>query len=390
MHSNINGLPQEPKLRVFRNADVYSPESLGLRDVWVAMGKVIAIPPAASEVPKEFSAVDLEGQKLCPGFIDQHIHLIGAGGKRGFSSMTSDIPQKDLMQCGTTTAVGLLGTDGSTRSVKSLYAKVKALEEGGMSAFMFTGYYGLEPTHITGSLQDDMIFIDKVLGCKVAISDIRSSYPSDTELLRLLRQVRVAGRIGGKKGVLHLHLGPLKTGLDPLFRIVKDFEFPIENISPTHVGRYKGLFDQAIEFAKLGGMIDITTGASKYTDPWKSVVYALEEGVDIGKMTFSTDGYAGLDKLDEFGNVIGTRPAPIHTNTEQVFQLHKQGGLPLSDALKLVTTNPAENLGLPNKGRVAVGADADFLVLDDSLQINQVICKGASMLSKEAWKMEIN
>ncbi len=365
---------------VLRNADVYSPEALGLCDVWLAAGKVVALVPRGSEVPSNIPRIDLHGQKLVPGFIDQHIHIIGAGGKTGFSSMTPEIPLEDLMECGTTTAVGLLGTDGSTRSIKSLYAKVKALEEEGMSAYMYTGYYGLEPTHITGSLQDDMIFIDKVLGCKVAIADIRSSYPTDLELLRLLRNVRVAGRIGGKKGILHLHLGPQKSGLDPLFRIVRDGEFPIENISPTHVGRYQALFEQAIEFAKLGGMIDITTGASKYTEPWRMVTYALDQGADLSKMTFSTDGYAGLDAVDEAGKVIGTRPAPIHTNLEQALLLHTQGGLSLSDSLKLITANPAANLGLAHKGRIAVGADADFVVFDAELHIAQVFCKGMSMM----------
>jgi beta-aspartyl-dipeptidase (metallo-type) len=371
---------REPLIYILSNADVYSPEPLGLCDVWVGSGKVVGLMPRGSEAPSHIPRLDLHGQRLVPGFIDQHIHLIGAGGKTGFSSMTPEIPLEDLMACGTTTAVGLLGTDGATRSIKSLYAKVKSLEEEGMSAYMFTGYYGLEPTFITGNLQDDMIFIDKVLGCKVAIADIRSSYPTDLELLRLLRNVRVAGRIGGKKGILHLHLGTQRTAMDPLFRMVEEYEFPIENISPTHVGRYQGLFEQAIEFGRLGGMIDITTGASKYTDPWRMVTFALDRGLDISKMCFSTDGYAGLDAIDELGNVIGTRPAPIHTNMQQALLLHTQGGLPLSEALKPITLNPATNLGLPQKGRIALGCDADFVVLDQEFKIEQVFCKGMSMM----------
>ncbi len=38
-------------------------------------------------------------------------------------------------------------------------------------------------------------------------------------------------------------------------------------------------------------------------------------------------------------------------------------GWPLHDALRLVTLNPATLLGLENKGRIAVGADADLVVL---------------------------
>jgi beta-aspartyl-dipeptidase (metallo-type) len=85
------------------------------------------------------------------------------------------------VSCGTTTVVGLLGTDGSTRGIKTLYAKCKALDMEGMTAYMFTGYFGLEPMHITSNVQEEMIFIDKVLGCKVAMSDVRSSFPTDLD-----------------------------------------------------------------------------------------------------------------------------------------------------------------------------------------------------------------
>ncbi len=287
---------------------------------------------------------------------------------------------EELMDCGTTTAVGLLGTDGSTRSIKSLYAKVKALEAEGMSCYMYTGYYGLDPVHIQDNVQDEMIFTDKVLGCKIAIADVRSSYPTDLELLRLLRQVRVGGMIASKKGILHLHLGNLSTKMDPLFRIVKDHEFPIEHISPTHVGRTKELFDQAIEFAKLGGMIDITTGASKYTDPYKSVLYGMEQGASIDKMTFSSDGNAGLDRKDENGEVVGVRRASHRENFHQMQALVKQGGLALEEALKVITINPAINLGLKNKGRIEVGADADLCVLDDQLELTEVMAMGEFMM----------
>lgn len=361
---------------LIKNANLYAPEKLGMKDLVLGGGKVLAIEDKIEPSVAFQQVWDAQGKAVTPGFIDQHIHLTGAGGKHGFASMSPELTIEELIAFGTTTAVGLLGTDGSTRSIKSLYAKVKALESEGMSAYMFTGYYGLDPVHITENVQDEMIFIDKVLGCKIAIADIRSSYPTDLELLRLLRQVRVGGMLAKKKGILHLHLGNLKTQMDPLFRIVKDHQFPIQHISPTHVGRTKELFDQAIEFAKLGGIVDITTGASQYTKPHKSVLYALENGVSINNMTFSSDGNAGLDRLDENGNFIGVRRAPHSENYHEAMALVKEGGLTLQDALKPITENPARNLGLKNKGVIAVGADADLCVLNDNLELTEVVAMG--------------
>jgi len=365
---------------LIKNTNLYSPTFLGKKDILISNGKIVAI---EDEITKHnvFSEVwDVQGLTTTPGFIDQHIHVIGAGGKHGFASMTPQLHLGELIKCGTTSVVGLLGTDGSTRSIKTLFSKIQALNQEGISAYMYTGYYGLDKVYLMNSLQEDMIYIDCVLGCKIAISDIRSSYPSALELLRLLRNVRVGGMLSGKKGILHLHLGALSSKMDLLFEIVENYEFPIEHISPTHVGRTKDLFEQAIIFAKMGGMIDITTGASKYTDPYKSVLYAIENNVSIENITFSSDGNAGLDKLDNNNNLVGFKSAPFDKNLEEVINLHKLGGVAFEDSLKLITSNPAKNLGLKSKGQIKNNFDADICFFDSDLKLSSVIANGKFMM----------
>ena len=368
---------------LIKNADIYTPNHIGVKDILIGEEKILAIEDHIEFDGKYCKYWDAAGKTVTPGFIDQHIHITGAGGKHGFASMTPEIKLSDLIACGSTTVVGLLGTDGTARSIKNLYAKTMSLESEGISAYMFTGYYGIEPTYITNTIQDDMIFIDKVLGCKIAITDIRSSYPTELELLRMLRQITVGGMIANKKGILHIHLGNLKPKMDILFKLVEEHEFPISHISPTHVGRTKALFEQAIAFAKLGGMIDITTGASKYTDPYKAVLYALENGVSIDKMTFSSDGNAGLDKLDENGKLIGFRKAPIDQNYLQVKQLIETKEVSIEDAIKLITLNPANNLGLKNKGIIEINADADLCCLDKDFILTDVFAKGKLMMENK-------
>ena len=368
---------------LIKNADIYTPNHIGVKDILIGEEKILAIEDHIEFDGKYCKYWDAAGKTVTPGFIDQHIHITGAGGKHGFASMTPEIKLSDLIACGSTTVVGLLGTDGTARSIKNLYAKTMSLESEGISAYMFTGYYGIEPTYITNTIQNDMIFIDKVLGCKIAITDIRSSYPTELELLRMLRQITVGGMIANKKGILHIHLGNLKPKMDILFKLVEEHEFPISHISPTHVGRTKALFEQAIAFAKLGGMIDITTGASKYTDPYKAVLYALENGVSIDKMTFSSDGNAGLDKLDENGKLIGFKKAPIDQNYLQVKQLIETKEVSIEDAIKLITLNPANNLGLKNKGIIEINADADLCCLDKDFVLTDVFAKGKLMMENK-------
>ena len=96
---------------------------------------------------------------------------------------------------------------------------------------MLCGYYGLDSLTLTKNVQSDMIFIDKVLGCKIAISDIRSSYPTPIDLVRKLKDVMVGGFIAKKKGILHIHLGNLETKMHILFKLVNEYQFPIKHRS---------------------------------------------------------------------------------------------------------------------------------------------------------------
>jgi beta-aspartyl-dipeptidase (metallo-type) len=368
-------------LKIIKNAELYAPEYLSRKDILIGGEKILAIEDKI-EISSDFAEItDADGKIVIPGLIDQHIHLTGAGGKHAFASMTPEISVNELIACGTTTVMGMLGTDGVTRSLQGLYAKVKALDQQGVSAYMLTSYFGYPSKTMLSSVLEDMVFIDKVIGCKIAVSDERGSFPTENELLKLLREVHVGGLTSGKGGILHIHLGALESRMDILLDLVKKHHFPIRHISPTHVGRTKALFEQAIEFAKLGGMIDISTGGTKYEAPYKQVLYALENGASIDNITFSSDGNAGMAKKDENGNIINLYKAPVDLNLKQVILLIQEGGMSIGEAFKLITTNPAKNLSLPHKGKIAINYDADFCFFDKDFTLTDVISKGKVMMN---------
>ena len=168
-------IPQ-PVLPQRQGAHLYAPEDRGICDVLVANGKIIAV---ASNIPSDIvpncTVVDLSGQILCPGFIDQHVHLIGGGGEAGPTTRTPEVALSRLTEAGVTSVVGLLGTDSISRHPESLLAKTRALNEEGISAWMLTGAYHVPSRTITGSVEKDVAIIDRVIGVKCAISDHRSA-----------------------------------------------------------------------------------------------------------------------------------------------------------------------------------------------------------------------
>ncbi|HAS1823743.1 TPA: beta-aspartyl-peptidase, partial [Enterobacter hormaechei subsp. xiangfangensis] len=162
----------EPHL--FRNAQLYAPEDLGHCDLLIAGGKIVAVEKAGHATMRpDCPESDLAGAVVCPGFIDQHVHLIGGGGEAGPHTRTPEVRLSALVAAGITSVVGLLGTDGVTRHPESLLAKTRALEHEGISAWMLTGAYGLPSPTITGSIEKDVALIDKIIGVKCAISDHR-------------------------------------------------------------------------------------------------------------------------------------------------------------------------------------------------------------------------
>jgi beta-aspartyl-dipeptidase (metallo-type) len=366
--------------KLLKGADVCAPESLGKKDVLICGEKIALIDDNISINIPGVEVIDAAGKTLTPGLIDQHVHITGAGGKHGFHSLTPEIMLSELISCGTTTVMGLLGTDGATKSLKALYAKTKSLDNEGITAYMLTSYFGIPPITITGTVLEDMILIDKVLGCKVAISDERSSFPTAKELLAILKDVHVGGLTSGKGGIMHIHLGALPTNMGLLLELVEQYHFPIKNISPTHVGRTAPLFEEAIRFAKLGGMIDITTGGTKFDEPYKQVLYALEKGVPMDNMTFSSDGNAGIGLKDKNGNPAGFKKAPIDLNLKQVQKLVREANMPVENAIKLITSGPARNLSLKHKGHIRAGYDADICLFDEDFELTDVFARGKIMM----------
>ena len=150
--------------RLLKNGDVYAPEHIGKADILICNDKIVDI---AEHIDFDYpgtEVVDLEGRKVIPGVIDQHIHVTGGGGESGFTSKVTEVGLSDLVRGGVCTVVGVLGTDSISRNVESLLAKVKALNEEGLTAYCYTGSYDYPSPTVTGSVGRDIALIDEVIG----------------------------------------------------------------------------------------------------------------------------------------------------------------------------------------------------------------------------------
>ncbi len=368
-------------LTLLRDAEIYDPGKRGRHDVLLGGGEILAIERRIADLPlAACTVVDLAGARLVPGLIDSHVHLTGGGGESGPASRVPPVAFSALTLAGITSVVGLLGTDGTTRTIASLVATALGLREHGLSAWCWTGSYEVPPITLTGSVRSDIVFVDPILGVgEVAISDHRSSQPTFDELARLAADCHVAGMMSGKAGVLHLHLGDGPRGLELVRRALDDTELPPRVFHPTHVNRKKALFDEALELTRRGVTIDVTAfpvddGEDAFSAP-DAIVKYLESGAPRDRLNCSSDGGGCLPTYDADRRIasmdVGKPAAVAGALTELLAR-----GLPLEDVLPVFTSNVATLLLLPRKGRIAAGADADLVVLDANHRIRDVFARG--------------
>ncbi|WP_162419685.1 amidohydrolase family protein [Microvirga brassicacearum] len=384
----MNHSPQETGL-VIEGGELFAPESFGVASIAAIAGVTTWIGEGATDrlagLPG-LKTIDARGMRIIPGLIDQHIHFLGGGDANGPLGRVPELTPDMLLSTGTTTAVGVLGVDNETRDLRLLLRKAHELRNSGVSAYLYSGGMPLPARHLMGSVCADVSFIDQVIGAKSAVAERLHPNRSWHDLAELAGELMRARALSGKAAVLHCHVGSLPEAIEPLMRLVTELGMPPDQIVPTHVNRtpdFSPVFGQAIAFAKNGGTIDMTCCVSRIdgnlagVDVPEAVKHCLEEGVPLGNITISTDGNIPATVRDIKGRALGYRVVPPSVLFRDVMRLVHESGLALEKALTLATTNVARVLGLAGrKGQIALGHDADYVLLgpDDSIQM--VIARG--------------
>ncbi|MFT4006308.1 MAG: beta-aspartyl-peptidase [Lacrimispora sp.] len=368
-------------IKLLKNADVYAPEHLGLRDILICDTKIASIEPRIDATVPGLEVVDLKGQRLVPGYMDGHTHITGGGGENSFSSRVPESRISEVVSTGVTTVLGLLGTDTVTRSSENLLAKAREFEQNGISAYMLTGGYRYPSPLLTGSIMNDIVLIDKVIGVKIAVSDHRSSATSTPELARLCSDARVGGMISGKAGLVVMHMGSSAKGLKPIYEMLEYSDVPMGNILPTHCERCEPLFTEAVQYAKKGGNFDLTAATPDEAKLEGGAAHfvrrALDAGADISHITISSDSYGSIPVFNEKMECVGISYAHGPVLHDEIRRMVEAEGISIETALCPITKNVAERMGLRGKkGIIAPGADADFVVWDNDMNIEQVFAKG--------------
>jgi beta-aspartyl-dipeptidase (metallo-type) len=372
-----------------KNGNIYAPQAIGQRDILVAGNRIAGIYPTGflSEndlraIDPEIEILDADGLRVMPGIIDRHVHFNGAGGEGGPANRTPPLQLSSFINAGITSAVGMLGTDGTCRSLRELLAKAFALEKEGISTWILTGSYRMPSATLTGGIADDICLIDKVIGLKIALSDHRCSHPSPEEIRSAVSDSRLGGILSGKSGTVCVHMGDEASGFSPLVQAIENTGIPPAQFAPTHISRNQTLLEEAVGFASIGGTLDITADPEdSFGVPLRDALkFLLDRKVSPKQITLSSDGNGSSPRFDENGKLVGMGIGPVNAVLKSLLKLWDDPEFDIETVISMATSNVAEQLNLNGKGRIIKGADADFLVLDKITGLRHVVAGGTAMM----------
>lgn len=367
---------------LIQDGHLYGPEDLGHQDLLVVNGKIERIAAGikgAKEIFPEMEVVNASGKLIFPGFIDQHVHIIGGGGSGGPLTRAKEVYFRDLVKAGTTTLVGTLGTDTISRSLSTLLIKAKALNQCGLNVFIYTGSVLFPPVTLTGSAEKDIVLIAEIIGVKMGLGEPVYPHLDRRELENLVTETRRAGSLSKKQAVVHIHLaGSSDEWLETIESILEAREIPFQQVVVTHVNKTPRLLERSFGYAQKGGGIDLTTcirppERPNSVKPSTGLKRYLEAGCPLENITFSSDSNA--TRMLANGIVDYTR---VGTMLEEFRDCVKKEGIPLPQALAVVTRNAALRLGIAHeRGRLLNGFFADLAFFTEGLELTDLMAGGS-------------
>jgi len=369
---------------LIENAEIFTPaRRIARGSILVRGGRIAALGPAARTRGARGVADVIDGRGLIavPGFIDIHLH---GGGGADFMDATPEAAARALrthLRKGTTSAVPTL----MTASHADILAAIRAVRAASQGAGPLPEILGLH-------LEGPYIAADK-----------RGAQPLDAIRPFAAREMRAYVEAAGPLGIRIVTLAPEKRGAAALIAflaargIVASAGHSSATFAQAAAGIEAGIRHGTHLFNAMTGLLHREPGlAGALLLDDRASVEIIADGMHLhpavvetvlrlkprGKVVLVTDatrraGRGSRPLLTADGKLYGS----VITLDVALRNMVRWTGRPLTEILPMLTVNPARVLGIARrKGRLAVGADADVVLLDRGLNVRRVFLGGREVL----------
>lgn len=341
-------------------------------------GKIAAVGPNIS-VPPGAQVIDAAGQWVMPGIIDCHSHIAVDGsvneGSVSVSSMVNilDVLNPDDIEIYRDLAGGVTSSNilhGSANSIGGQTVVIKLRWgqpasklpfEGAMPGIKFALGENPKRSNFGGGRGQPQRYPATRMGVEATIRaafadavDYKKQWDTygrrvsggDKNILPPRRDLRLEPLVEVLEGKRYVHAHSYRADeILMLLRVAKEFGFKVRTFQHVLEG-----YKVATEIAGAGA------GASTFSDWWAYKVEAYD-AIPYNAALMTRKGVIVSINSDDAEEA-------THLNQEAAKSI-KYGGLSELEALKLVTLNPAMQLGIDNRvGSIDVGKDADLVIYD--------------------------
>ena len=380
---------------IFRNGRLIFPDRIrdGLELV-VQGGKIADIRPQTTR--QQRGVVDLAGDYFAPGFIDIHVH----GGKgRDTMEGSADAFRAicDFHASGGTTSLLLTTTSAPLDAIGNV---LNAIRDSITSLSQITG------VHVEGP------FISKSKRGAQNPEFIRHPTPATVDQLlehvALIKRVTLAPELPGALDAIEKFAArgiSVSGGHSDAWEEDACAAFARGMRSVTHTfncmssarkrGPYRvaGLLEYAMSQPRI--MCELIADGRHVSTTLMKLLYRAKRRRGICLVTDATAG-AGLAEGGKFslygydcvvsGGVamLSDRSAmagSVSRMIDLVRTMTHAVEVPLHEAVAMATQTPARAIRLEHKGRLAVGLDADLVILSPELEVRRTFCRGQEIFS---------
>ena len=358
--------------------------------IYFENGKITEVTSKDYPVCEEY---DRTGYYVSAGFIDIHTH--GGGGYRFEGSVDEivnacnfHVKHGTTSICPTISASSFESMAASVRNVKTAMndPRVKGTLIGAHmeGPYLSKKQVGAQcPSHITDPIENDYLPLIEKYSSAIARWTYAPENDREENFAKTLKQYGIVASAGHTDATYDDMLRAMENGC----ALVTHLYSCTSTITRDHGFRRLGVIESAYLLDDL--YVEIICDGKHLPPELIRLIYKLKGAERIALVTDSlslagtdqTHGFMqdtefiiedGVCKLMDRSAFAGS----IATADRLVRVAVKDAGIPLLDALRMMTVTPARIMSLENKGILARDMDADIIIFDENIRIKNVFAKG--------------